>query len=181
VKEKVSRRKIVTVASLVVCVILVYAFYSWPPASGPIDTSWIATVEQLLEEAKPYPPNNSSLSHPANPEMLNVYLNQNGSEQLIYFGNGSALSNYLYELKESVNLQKDSTVSEYYLGEVMAANKVVSIHFNKAWAKQNYPSLRFYDAYFVLENNSNENLSGAIFVRNAHVNIGHLSLWFKTT
>lgn len=172
-------RKIVIVAVLVVCVILIYGLYSWTPASEPIDTSWIATVEQMLEEAKPYPLN-SSLSHPANPEMLNVYLTENGSERLIYYGNGSALSNYLYELKESVNYKNDSTVSEYYLGKVMAANKVISIHYNPEWAKQNYPSQRFYDAYFVLEDNLEEDLTGAVFVRNAHENIGHLSIWFKT-
>jgi len=113
--------------------------------------------------------------------MLNVYLRENGSERLIYFGNGSTLSNYLYELKESVNFKKDSPVDEYYLGKVMEANKVISIHFNMTWAKQNYPSLRFYDAYFVLEDNLNEDLTGAIFVRNAQVNIWHLGLWFKTT
>ncbi len=173
-------RKIVIVAALVVCVVLVYGFYSLPPANGPIDTSWIATVEQMLEEVKPYPLNNS-LSHPANPEMLNVYLTENGSEQLIYYGNGSALSNYLYELKESINYEKDSTVSEYYLGRVMAASKVVSIHYNMTWAKQNYPSQRFYGAYFVLEDNLDEDLTGAIFVRNVNENIGHLSIWFKTT
>jgi len=182
VKPYLKRRTLIAAALLVVCVVLAYGFYSFPPATGPVDVSWITTVERMLEEAKPYPPNNYSLSPAGTPENLNVYLNENGNETLIYFGDGSNLSAYLHDLAESVNVEVDSTVAEYYLGRVMQANKVVSLHYNITLVTQSYPSQRFYDAYFVLEDNLNENLTGKIFVRNAHQpNLGHLSLWAKAT
>jgi hypothetical protein len=82
-----------------------------PPAE--VDTSWISTVEQMIENAKPYPPNNSS--QVSNPEYLNVYLQENGTSQLIYYGTGSDLSDYLDQLLESVNLEKNHRVSEVYI------------------------------------------------------------------
>ncbi len=175
------KRKIIIISTLILAGILVavYIFSSMPHGSIQEDTSWISSVEQLLEEAKPYPSNNS-LSQPDSPQILNVYLNENGTEQLIYFGNGSNLSVYLHDLAESLNVEKDSTVAEYYLAEVMQADKVVSLSYNMTLVTQSYPSQRFYDAYFVLKDNLTENLTGAVFLRNAHQpNLGHLSLWAK--
>jgi hypothetical protein len=175
------KRIIIILSTLILVSILVvvYLFNSAPSEPTQVDTSWISTVEQLLQEAQPYPPNNSSLSHPANPQILNVYLNENGTEQLIYYGSGSNLSNYLYDLMESVNVERDPTVAEYYLSKVMLNDKVVSLHYNLTLVSQNYSSQRFYVAYFVLEDNLNEGLTGAIFVRNTQASLGHLSFWVK--
>ena len=182
------RRKVVifialAVASIfIVSSILVYQLTSGPAENPPqIDTSWIPVVEQLLQDAKPYPPDNSSLSPAANPEVINVYLAENGSEQLIYYGDGSNLSNYLTALMESVNYQKVPRVSEVFIGEVMQNDTVVNLNYNITMVLANNPTQRFYAAYFVLQDNQNVGLTGAIFVRSTQpLKDGHLGMWMIT-
>jgi hypothetical protein len=148
-----------------------------PPAE--VDTSWISTVEQMIENAKPYPPNNSSLI--SNPEYLNVYLQENGTSQLIYYGTGSDLSDYLDQLLESVNLEKNHRVSEVYISNIMANDKVAVLQYNQTMLSSTaYSNKRFYEGYFILQDNLDEGLTGAIFARPIYYSDTHLSLWFKT-
>lgn len=164
---------IISVALIVICQTTI------PPAE--VDTSWISTVEQMIENAKPYPPNNSSLSHPANPEYLNVYLQENGTSRLIYYGNGGELSDYLNQLLESANLEKNHRVGELYISKVMANDKVVTLSYNLTMLSNMADSTkRFYQGYFILQDNLDEGLSGAIFAREIHYSDSHLSLWVKT-
>ena len=162
--------------------LLGYVLTSRPAENPPqIDNSWIPTVEQLLQDAKPYPPNNSSLSPAANPEDINVYLAENGSEQLIYYGDGSNLTDYLTGLMENVSYQKVARVSEVFLGEVMQNDTVVTLNYNIATVIADHPTQRFYEAYFVLQDNQNMGLTGAIFVRSTQpLKDGHLGMWFIT-
>ena len=156
-----------------------------PPAE--VDTSWISTVEQMIENAKPYPPNNSS--QVSNPEYLNVYLQENGTSQLIYYGTsqliyygtGSDLSDYLDQLLESVNLEKNHRVSEVYISNVMANDRVAVLQYNQTMLSSNaYSNKRFYEGYFILQDNLDEGLAGAIFARPTYYSDTHLSLWFNT-
>jgi hypothetical protein len=138
--------------------------------------AWVAPVEQMLKEAKPYPTNNS-LSHPANPEVLNIYLNQNGTQQLVYYGEGDNFSSYLTGLMEQINVEGTQKVSEVYLGKIMQTDKVVNLNYNLTMLSTEKSTQKYYSAYFVLEDNLNENLTGAILVRNVDAQFGHLRLW----
>lgn len=149
-----------------------------PPAE--VDTSWISTVEQMIENAKPYPPDNSSLSPPGYPEYLNVYLQENGTSRLIYYGTGSELSDYLDQLLESVNVEENHRVGELFLGKVMANDKVVELSYNQTMLSSTGSTKRFYQGYFVLQDNLGEGLTGAIFARDLYYSDSHLSLWVKT-
>ena len=133
----------------------------------------------MLQDAKPYPSDNSSLSPLGTPEVINVYFAENGSERLIYYGDGNNFTNYLTDLMESVNYQKVARVSEVFLGEVMQNDAVVNLTYNITMVMADHPTQRFYEAYFVLQDNQNMDLTGAIFVRSTQpLRDGHLGMWF---
>jgi hypothetical protein len=150
-----------------------------PPSE--VDTSWISTVEQLLKDAKPYPPNNSSLSPPGYPQHLNVYLQENGTSTLIYYDTSSELSDYLDQILQSVDLEKNHTVSELFLSKVMEKDRVVELSYNQTMLSNMADSTkRFYQGYFILQDNLDEGLTGAIIARQIPYVDSTLSLWVKT-
>jgi hypothetical protein len=169
-------RKTKAVAVALITCFLVFASYQCLFAKKPVDVSWISTVEQMLLDSQPYPESNTYFD----PEILNIYLNENGSEQLVYSGGGNNLSSYLTALMESVNDQRDSTVAEYDLAKILQADKVVSLRYNQTFVSKNCLSMRFYSAYFVLQDNLKQDLTGAIFVRPTDYRLGHLNLYFIT-
>lgn len=166
---------------LIVSFILVYELTSRPETPPQIDNSWIPTVEQLLQDAQPYPPDNSSVNVADNPQDITIYLTENDSQQLIYYGSGNNFTTYLTGLMENVSYEKVARVSEVYLGEVMQNDKVVTLNYNIATVIADHPNQRFYEAYFVLQDNQNMGLTGAIFVRSTQpLRDGHLGMWFIT-
>jgi hypothetical protein len=180
IKEMVTLKKIgffITVLILIGAVLGALIFFEFNKPKDNLELySWIAPVEQMLQEAKPYPTNNS-LSHPANPDVLNIYLNENGTQQLVYYGEGDNFSRYLTSLMEQVNVDGTRKVGEVYLGKIMQADKVVSLNYNLTMLSTEKSTQKFYTAYFVINDTLKENLTGAIFVRNVDAQLGHLRLW----
>jgi hypothetical protein len=113
--------------SVILISITLVAFSQRNRPPSEVDTSWISTVERLIKEAKPYPPSNSSLSPPGYPEHLNVYLQENGTSTLIYYDTSSELSDYLDQISQSVDLEKNHMVSELFLSKVMEKDRVMEL------------------------------------------------------
>ncbi len=124
-----------------------------------IDSSWVETVNNLLKTYETYP----NQTQYANPEVTlsacNMYLVENGSEQLIYYGNGDPLSVYLGELLKKTNIQKNA-VSEGYLDKVLANDRVIILNYRLSILHMIDSDAKYYAGYFILEDNLSEDLDG---------------------
>jgi hypothetical protein len=134
--------------------------------SYQIDTSWIIDAKQLVQNYQPYT-NNS------NPEVTlsycNMYMAENGAEQLIYYGNGDTLSTYLGDLLRNATVEKGST-SEDYLARVLANDMVVVLTYRVSILGMQHPEAKYYQGYFILEDNLNEGLRGMVIAREMATN-----------
>ena len=168
-----GKRKRILVVGLVVVIALssfVVAYYWYK--STQIDTSWIQTVNNSLPNYPPYS-NQTESNIEGTIEYCRVYLSENGTEQLIYYGNGGTLGQYLTNLLKDANIRIGS-ISETKVTEVLGRDKVVTMAYRPSVLMFGGQQ-RFYEGYFVLEDNLNEGLSGKIIT----VEVGKqgYSLW----
>jgi hypothetical protein len=137
-----------------------------PPAQNgsviEVDKSWVENVNNLLEEAKPYP-DESGLSWTL--AEYSVFLHENGTAQLVTWASPSdALGPYFESLLQRVSFCTDNLVNEEFVDSVLASNKVVDFEYR-------HPSSDFHlwgnflTGLFILEDNLSEGLQGTILVR----------------
>jgi len=127
-----------------------------------VDKSWVETVDNLLEEAKPYP-NESDLSWTL--AKYNVFLHENGTAQLVTgaFLNDT-LGPYFESLLHQVSFCTDTLVNEEFVDSVLASNKVVDFEYRRPSSDFHF-CRNFLTAIFILEDNLSEGLQGTILVR----------------
>ena len=168
------KRKIALAVGVLVVLSFTFSFlgYYWYLHSQ-VDLSWIEPANNLLRNYKAYP----NETQYTNPEVTlsarNMYLVENGSEQLIYYGNGDTLSLYLGDLLKEANMQK-GPVSEDYLSKVLANDKVVTLRYRSSILHIIDSETKYYTGYFILEDNLNDSLKGTIIAREIAVS---LVLW----
>jgi hypothetical protein len=125
------------------------------------DTSWIIVAKQLVQNYQPY-------ANTSNPEVTlsycNMYMAENGTKQLIYYGNGDTLSIYLGELLRNGTIYKGST-SEDYLDKVLANGTAIILTYRVSILATQYPEAKYYQGCFILEDKLNEGLQGTIIAR----------------
>ena len=134
---------------------------SWYYSSFKTDDSWVTTVNQLLEEAKPYPEWNDDYLMDNN-----LLLNENGSEQFIgapITNNTDSLQVFLFKVFSEANTQTVSSISQFDLINMLETNRVVEMHIRFGYK---FPALNNHvgTVYFVLDNGSNPDLKGTVFV-----------------
>jgi hypothetical protein len=138
--------------------------YYWANLNNrQIDTSWVAKAEGLLQGYQPYN-NTQPNSLDVTLAYCNMYLVENGTEQLIYYGNGDALSTYLGELLENATVQK-GTVNQDHLDRVLATDRAVILSYRISILAMSDPTAKYYMGYFILEDDLNEGLEGTIIAR----------------
>ncbi len=136
-----------------------------------IDTSWVAKAKEL---AKNYSPITTNFTTPdVAISYCNMYLVRNGSEQLIYYGNGDTLSKYLGDLLNGPTIDK-GTVSQDYLDKVLAKDEVVILGYRKSIFAPSHPTAKYYMGYFILEDNLNQGPFGTIIGREISTSNLHL-------
>lgn len=101
-----------------------------------------------------------------------LYLAENGTENLVYYGNPDTLGGYLTDLLRRINVQKMSSVTEEFLDNVLVNGKVAIIDYRLSVIPQ---SQKFYAGYFILEDNLNGGLVGSIVMRARQTDA--LSVW----
>jgi uncharacterized protein (UPF0333 family) len=143
---------------IVVSLVAIVGYY-WVSQSAKVDASWIATIDEMLENAKTYLNSND-------PGVLmsycRIYLYEGGTKHLVYYGNPNSFGSYLTGLLKQVNAQKQAIISREYLDNVTASNKVVMINYRTTLIPT---SQKFYAGYFILEDNLNEELTGTIIIQ----------------
>jgi hypothetical protein len=142
--------------------ILVAYWISLPNYDRPdakVDTSWIPSVVQYLEEAKPYPPD---LEYPSRDAYM-VYLYDNGTSQFVVASNTDKIVSHLKSLLLQVNVRRNDSIPDEFFFRVRNSDKVVRL-WHPFW--EDYPLWeKFQSAYFVLEDPLNEGLAGSIIIR----------------
>jgi len=134
-----------------------------------IDISWVETVNNMIENYNP-------CSNTTDPGVFlaycRLYLAENGTENLVYYGNPDTLGGYLTDLLRRINVQKMSSVTEEFLDNVLVNGKVAIIDYRLSVIPQ---SQKFYAGYFILEDNLNGGLVGSIVMRARQTDA--LSVW----
>jgi hypothetical protein len=119
---------------------------SWYFSSFRTDDSWVANVNQLLEDTKPHPEwKDDYLMN------NNLWLNENGSEQFIgatITNNTDSLQVFLFKVLSEANTQTVSSISQFDLINMRETNRVVEMHIRLGYK---FPGL-------------NQGLKGTIFV-----------------
>ena len=98
---------------------------SWYCSSFRTDDSWVDEVNQLLEDAKPYPEWNDDYLMDNN-----LFLNENGSEQFIgapITNNTGSLQVFLFRVFSEANTQTVSSISQFDLINTLETNRVVEM------------------------------------------------------
>ena len=137
-----------------------------PPAQNgsviTVDKSWVETVNNLLEEAKPYP-NESDLSWTL--VEYNVFLHENGTAQLVTWASpDDTLGPYFESLLHRVSFCTDTSVNEEFVDSVLGINKVVDFEYRHPSSDFHFCG-NFLTALFILDDNLSEGLQGTILVR----------------
>ncbi len=172
------RRLVVGVAVIAVLSIsLLAAGYYWAnneqQLDAQIDTSWTETVKIRLQNYQSYPESVAQSSPDVTISYCNVFVAENGTEQLIYYGNGNELSSYLGELLKDATLQK-GTASEELVNRVLENDTVVILTYRASVLHLMNPDAKYYKAYFILQDNLNEGLKGTIIAN--EINSDHMDI-----
>lgn len=164
--------KRIAIAVVLITVIALFGAligYYWANLNNKqIDTSWVAKAEGLVQNYQPY---NNTQSNSPNVTLAycSMYLVENGTEQLIYYGNGDTLSTYLGELLKNATIQK-GTINQDHLDKVLATDRVVLLSYRISILHMSDPTAKYYMGYFILEDNLNEGLEGTIIARDISSN-----------
>ncbi len=143
-----------------------------------IDASWVTSLNQTVSNASPYP-NDSETS---NPNVLisycRTYLYENGSSELLEFGDAynnatNPISTTLNSLLLKANLRLNISLTSGFVSSVLANDKLAAIIYRDSTLEFGGQQ-RFYSGYFVLQDNSNQNLAGTIITLDVN---GTYSLW----
>lgn len=137
-----------------------------PPAQNgsaiTVDKSWVETVNNLLEEAKPYP-EESGLSWTL--AEYSVFLHENGTALLVTWASpNDTLGPYFESLLHRVSFCTDTLVNEKFVDLVLASNKVADFEYRHPSSDFHFCG-NFLTALFILEDNLSEGLQGTILVR----------------
>jgi len=139
-----------------------------------LDKSWIASIINLVEEYKPYPAANTTSGYPYGIfSHSKIYYYENGISDLVIAGDGrDYFISYLENLLHQVNVQRDDSISEIIIDDVLDTSKVLMLYHRV------YDDFHLWEnfdrALFVLESAFDEGLVGTIFIRQI---IGGKHLW----
>ena len=156
-------------AVIFLVVVLFTSFFSvWVSSmdqSVQIDVSWVAGVEDYLEQAKPYP---TDMSEPISPLQISLY--DKGNLQFIapphWLRNGDVLLDYLEEVLRSVDTLVNGSVPEVFIDEVLASNRVLVMRYKHYNEVDDYALWGdFIKVLFVLMDNLDKGLEGHIFIK----------------
>lgn len=146
-----------------------------------MDTSWIVNVTQYLEDAKPYPSSDRGEYLLAT---YNIFLHENGKEQIVAWAMyNETFGPYLESLLVQVDKQSKVSVTEEFVDEVLATDKVVDLQYRfygNYTSREDLSNLS--GALFVLEDSLNEGLRGKILTsQNVNTNGPPIGLWSSWT
>jgi hypothetical protein len=171
-----SRRAAFAVCALSVVLTLISLFtigVLQPPNQNQneIDTSWISELEEYLNEAQPYPPPPSDWDLSS----YYVYLFEDGKEYLVeYSGDETNLVTFLEDLIDKADVKIGATISEGFVNRITASDKVASLTYRfPSFA----PSSQLKKAWFILQDNLNEGLTGTMVLAQTINNKEELSAW----
>lgn len=155
-----KKRTVLLILGLVILAIsFAWLGYDWL-RSNSVDTSWVETTDTLLRNYSGYI-NDSAIRNPQIAiQYLRMYEYQNGTENLLYYGTGDneTLVKYLESLLTKATIQK-GIITQSHLDEIRTFNRAVGLDF-----RLSDPSNQYSKAYFVLEDNLNQDIRGTIIV-----------------
>jgi len=143
-----------------------------------IDASWVTSLNQTVSKASPFP-NDSETS---NPNVLisycRTYLYENGSSKLLEFGDAynnatNPISTTLNSLLLKANLPLNVSLTSGFVSNVLANDKLAVIIYRDSTLEFGGQQ-RFYNGYFVLQDNLNQHIAGTIVTLDVN---GTYSLW----
>ena len=164
-----KKAHLIAVAVTVVVLLVLVLGLLWVGLNTRIDASWTAEVEVLVEGYQLYPEGAERSNPDVTISACSMYLAENGTERLIYYGNGDALSGYLGGLLRNASMRVGA-VSEGYLDEVLANDKVVVLSYRITILGLDEPGAKYYMGYFILEDNLGRDLQGFIIAREIQTN-----------
>jgi hypothetical protein len=129
----------------------------------PRSTSWIGEVENKIREEN-WEPDREYI-----PLMLDAFfLYENGEEEFFYLYSHHEFVSYIIQLENKVNRKINNSITEEFLDEVLASNKVLQHNLRLMIP------FRFYEyyenSYFILEDNLEMGLEGTIIFQHSSFN-----------
>jgi hypothetical protein len=130
------------------------------PTSNGTDISWVAIVNQYLNDSMPFP------DWKIDPYSLNAYsmfLSENGTDTFVGASNGNDFSAYLLSIISKANKQVNSSIPDSYIDNLIQSGKVLRFHVREMLM---FPQggFRAWYFYFVLDYPVNQDLKGLVFV-----------------
>ena len=141
------------------------------PSKKERDTSWISELEEYLIESQPYP------APPSDWDLSTYYISllEEGREHLVeYSGDETNFVAFLEGLIEKADAKTDTAVSGELLNRITASDKVASLTYR---FPSLVPSKQMKKAWFILQDNLDEGLTGVIVLSQIIDNKEELSAW----
>ena len=136
-----------------------------------IDASWISKLDEYLNEAQPYPP------PPSDWDLSDYYVHlfENGKEYWVeYSCDKTNLVTFLENVTDKADAEIDATIDTSFLNRITASDKVVSLTYR---FHSILPSRHLSKAWFILQDNLNEGLTGTVVLSQTLNNEEELSIW----
>lgn len=123
------------------------------------DSSWIVEVENFIKEEN-WVPDSEFI-----PLMLtSFFIYENGTEQYIYLYSQNELAYYTYSLINQLNRQIKESISEDTLTKILENGRVLLLSL-RFYGEKGIPRVKYFSAYFVLEDNQGTGLDGTIILQ----------------
>ena len=138
-------------------------------SSSEIDTSWITTVNQYLNDSMPYP--DWKIDYTLNAYSISLF--NNGTRTFIGASNGNDFSAYLLSIISKANKQLSSSISDSYVERITQSDKVLALRIRLA-TMFSQGGFHAWDFYFVLDDTLNQELKGLVFIEH---DLDNTSMW----
>ncbi len=144
------------------------------------DFSWIAEVESFIEDVKPSEPIENWITVSG----YRFSLIENGTQQILYhviddFKSNDEFVSYIRNLMYNINNIVDSSVDEVRFNEIIEQNKVLQVDFGTDTGETFWQTNVHTVAWFILEDNLNQNLEGTIFIKQQTIPSGNQELTLR--
>jgi len=142
--------------------------------NGERDISWIENVNEFIEELKPFPdPDPLGKPYPRSPNLFHMY--ENETWQLIWHGGTTDSVIYLKSLLNQVNNKINGSVTWDFIDKILTSNNVLRLEFR---FDEDFRSVKtVQNAYFVLDDNLNMSMKGAIIIDRHIIGEGRFNIW----
>ncbi len=158
-----KKRTVLLILGLVILAIsFAWIGYDWL-RNNSVDTSWVETADNLMGNYHSCINDTGGWNSPITMSFIRMYYRvENGTDGLLYYGDGDTLSIYLTNLLKQANIQK-GTMNWNQVHEILSFSKALILTYRAGSAPGTFSDvMRKYNVAYFIVDSQNEDMKGTI-------------------